>query len=142
MPGQNLAFLPGQRIEGSGTNITQELPPGGNQGDLLAKQTNADGVVEWIAPPQGLTAGGAPNTIATRNAAGAQIWTNPVAIFPGGSNGQVWTCAAPGVGQWQTLPGPLAAETNSVEVEELKNRIVALEQQVQTLLRRRTPERH
>jgi hypothetical protein len=130
MPGHSLAFYPGQRVEGSGGLITQELPPGGATGELLAKSSPADGAVEWVppvaAPPvsqlvpitsgangdvltkisptlsgfQPLAAGGNVNDVLVRTATG-QAWRLPTDLNAGGNAGQIWTCLAPGIGGWR-----------------------------------------
>jgi hypothetical protein len=167
MPGLNLAFLPGQRVDGGSTSITQELPPGGTPGQVLAKASAQDGDVEWISMPtppnanQLIPTGGALNQVLTKSSALPfdTSWQNTPQpapnqlVPPGGAGGQVLAKvnATNNNVSWQDVSGlPLAErmyEESEIEpipegptLEEfnsLKAKIEELERKLVSLTSRR-----
>ncbi|MBB5277792.1 hypothetical protein HNR26_003881 [Rhizobium rosettiformans] len=56
------------------TSNFQELPDGGAQGQLLAKNSSADGDVAWVDAPVSLPAGGTEGQVLQRDVNGEAIW--------------------------------------------------------------------
>jgi hypothetical protein len=162
MPGNSLAFLPGQRVNPSGI-ITNELPPGGTPGQVLAKRTATDGDVEWITMPtppnanQLIPTGGAQNQVLAKSSAipfdtGWQTIPQPAPnqlVPPGGAQGNVLAKvnATNNNVNWYdigALPFAEGMETieptgpTQEEFNELKAKIEDLEHKLTNLSRRRS----
>jgi hypothetical protein len=161
MPGHNLAFYPGQRIEG-GTTVSQELPDGGAAGEVLIKLSAANGDVGWanivaqIPATSLVPAGGTNGMVLTRGVGNSSSFQNPAAppanqLLPtGGGSNDVLTKMSPANfdSAWQPIPPPppfaegveseaRIAGPSYEEFDALKAKIEELERKLASLTARR-----
>jgi hypothetical protein len=102
-------WVPASPGSGGGAGVADGLPPGGAIGEVLTKQSAADGDADWSPPPDvaNLPPGGAAGEVLTKQsgADGDADWSPSAAVDnlpPGGAAGEVLTkqSAADGDVDW------------------------------------------